>query len=169
MFDASGNLVASDIDIGGSLLAFPMPVPQGGTGLISGTPGSLLYFATATILAPTATFPLHQPLFGGGPGQPPVTGTRSGTTTQLGTVVGPLTPQKQLMFDASGNLVASTFEVGSNLPLPVPVPQGGTGLTSGTPGGVLYFASATARKHHGAPTWCPTLAVELELGRRNPF
>jgi hypothetical protein len=151
-FDANGNIIASAFDVGGSgAFTIPLPVPQGGTGLVSGTAGGILYFATDTTLAPTAVLPLDAPLFGGGPGQAPLTGTRSGTTLAVATVTGSLTPQKQLAFDASGNVIASTVDIGSSgLVFPVPVPQGGTGLTSGTPGSLLYFATATTLAETGA-------------------
>src|SRR4029077_18873992 len=150
-FDVDGNIVASTTDIGGAALTIPVPVPQGGTGLTAGTAGGLLYFATSTTLVASPVFTLQAPLVGGGPGQPPLTGTRSGTTIAFATVTGALTPQKQLAFDASGNVVASALDIGSSgLTLPVPVPQGGTGLASGIPGGVLYFTSAVTMGATGA-------------------
>jgi hypothetical protein len=97
-------------------LLAPLPPGQGGTGLTTGSAGGLLYWASGSVLSTLAPFALNAPLLGGGPGQAPVAGTRSGTTLQLATVTGPLTLGKQLAFDASGNIVASASDVGTGGP-----------------------------------------------------
>src|SRR5262245_44837034 len=157
-FDANGNIIASATDIGGGgSLTLPLPVPQGGTGLTAGVAGGLLYFPTPAILASSPSYALNAPLFGGGPGAAPLAGTLSGTTRTLASVLGPPTPQKQLTFDANGNVVASTVNVGSVDPVPLPVPQGGTGVSSGAAGGLLFFSTPTTL----APT--PPYALNAPL------
>jgi hypothetical protein len=165
-FDANGNITVSTFDVGSGGLPLPVPVPQGGTGLSSGIAGGLLYFPTATTMASTPVLPLNLPLFGGGPGQAPLAGTRSGTTQEVATVIGSHTPGKQLMYDANGNVLASTLDIGATtLPLPIPAPQGGTGMANGTPGGILYFSSATTITESGVlPRFAPLFGGGPGLG-----
>jgi hypothetical protein len=144
------GLVPSGVDLSATgqvtstHLSAPLPVTQGGVGISTGTSGGIPYFNSDTTLASTAMLPLNAPIFGGGPGQAPVPGSLSGTTRQLASVTGTLTPNKQLTFDANGNVIASTADIAGGLAIPVPVVQGGTGLTSGTSGGLVYFTTATS-------------------------
>jgi hypothetical protein len=94
-------------------LALPLPPPQGGTGLVSGTSGGLLYWSTPTTLNVSPVLPLNAPLLGGGPGLPPTSGIRSGTTLELATVLGAKVLGKQLAFDVDGNIVASAVDIGA--------------------------------------------------------
>ena len=103
---ASGEVTATH-------LAAPLPVPQGGTGLATGPPGGLLYFLTTTVVAALPPLAQHAPLVGGSPGEPPTAGTRSGTTLEFATVLGPHTSGKQVTFDVDGNLVATVVDVGA--------------------------------------------------------
>jgi hypothetical protein len=81
-------------------------------GLTSGPSGGLIFFSSTTTLGITGALTQNAPLLGGGPGAGPVTGTRSGTTLEFGTILGPHTVDKQLTFDANGNIVASATDIG---------------------------------------------------------
>lgn len=105
-FDPLGNVIATATDIGGG----PSPGPP----LPPGTAGGLPYYVTPTTLASSAVLPQNAPVFGGGPGAAPVTGTRSGTSLEVATIVGAKTSGKQLTFDTLGNVIASASDVGSS-------------------------------------------------------
>jgi hypothetical protein len=94
-------------------LATPLPFSQGGHGLSSGAPGGLVYFPTSTSLGSSFALAALAPVLGGGAGQPPTTGSRSGDQTMFGTVQGALTTNRQLMFDAAGNISATAFPPGT--------------------------------------------------------
>jgi hypothetical protein len=94
-------------------LTVPLPLTQGGVGLSSGNTGGVLYFSSSATVASTPTLPQHAPLFGGGAGDGPQVGTRSGTTLEVATVLGPHNVGKQLAFDVDGNIVASPHDVGA--------------------------------------------------------
>jgi hypothetical protein len=108
----SGQDVSSTGEVTRTHLQGPLPLPQGGLGLSSGPSGGILFFSSTTSVNVTATLAQNAPLFGGGPGAGPVTGTRSGTTLELATIFGPHAVGKQLTFDANGNVVASAADVG---------------------------------------------------------
>jgi hypothetical protein len=98
-------------------LGSPLPFGQGGHGLSSGAPGGLLYFPTTTSLASSLTLGAGMPLLGGGSGQPPTTGTKTGSATLFATVTGALTPTRQLAFDSDGNIVITAFAPGPSTQL----------------------------------------------------
>jgi hypothetical protein len=108
----SGQDVSSTGQVIATHLAGPLPLPQGGLGLSSGPSGGILFFSSTTSLAVTGSLTQNAPLLGGGPGEGPVLGTRSGTTLEFGTILGPHTVNKQLTFDANGNIVASASDIG---------------------------------------------------------
>jgi hypothetical protein len=108
----AGQDVSSTGQVIATHLAGPLPLPQGGLGLSSGTSGGLLFFSSTTSLAVTGSLPQNAPLLGGGPGEGPAVGTRSGTTLEFGTILGPHTVNKQLTFDPNGNIVASASDIG---------------------------------------------------------
>jgi hypothetical protein len=94
-------------------LTSPLPFLQGGLGLNSGAAGGLLYFPTSTSLGSSLALAALAPVLGGGAGNPPTTGSRSGDQTMFGTVQGALTTNRQLMFDAGGNIAVSPFPPGT--------------------------------------------------------
>jgi hypothetical protein len=108
----AGQDVSSTGQVIATHLAGPLPLPQGGLGLSSGPSGGLLFFSSTTSLAVTGSLTQNAPLLGGGPGEGPVLGTRSGTTLEFGTILGPHTVGKQLTFDPNGNIVASASDIG---------------------------------------------------------
>jgi hypothetical protein len=111
----SGQDVSSTGQVIATHLAGPLPLPQGGLGLSSGPSGGILFFSSTTSLAVTGALTQNDPVLGGGPGAGPVTGTRSGTTLEFGTILGPHTVNKQLTFDANGNIVASAADIGGGV------------------------------------------------------
>jgi hypothetical protein len=108
----SGQDVSSTGQVISTHLAGPLPLPQGGLGLSSGPSGGILFFSSTTSLSVTGSLTQNAPLLGGGPGEGPAMGTRSGTTLEFGTILGPHTVNKQLTFDANGNIVASATDIG---------------------------------------------------------
>lgn len=88
------------------------------------TAGQNLYLATATntwtqvaggdanAVTAAGTLTSNAPVIGGG-SKAVAVGTRSGNTTEFATITGSKTVDKQLKFDASGNIVASTTDVGA--------------------------------------------------------
>lgn len=87
-------------------------VAQGGTGITSGNSGGVPYFSASNAIASSAALTANAPVIGGGAGSAPSVGSRSGNTTEFATVSGTKTVDKQLKFDASGNIVASTSDIG---------------------------------------------------------
>lgn len=106
-------------------------VPNGGTGMVSGTSGGMPYFSSTTTLASSGLLTDNVLIVGGGAGTTPNSlASGLGTTTTLlhGNAAGePTWGTVTLTTDVSGNL---------------PVANGGTGITLYTVGDILY-ASAT--------------------------
>lgn len=118
----------------GDMVYGTLPVAGGGTGLSSGTSGGIPYYSGGTTLASSAALSANNPVFGGGAGGAPFTGTKSGNTTNLGTVSGTLVAGNCLKSDASGNIIDS----GSPL-------CGATGpIYTGTDGGTGNTKTITA-------------------------
>lgn len=121
---------------GSSLLShaqLPTVLPtKGGTGLTSGTSGGILCFTASTTIASSGALTSNLPVLGGGAGVCPSVGTRSGNTTEFGTISGTKTISKQLAFDADGNIIASASDIGS-----------GSGV-NGAPNSSVSFSSVTS-------------------------
>lgn len=88
-------------------------VPQGGTGLASGTSGGVPYFSSATTMASSGALTANLPVIGGGAGAAPTVGTRSGNTTAFVTTTGTLTSGRCAEWDASGNLIQAAAACGT--------------------------------------------------------
>jgi hypothetical protein len=112
---AAGGDVSPSGQVGATHLSAPLPVPQGGTGMPGGIQGGLPYFVSPSQMQSSTVLPLNAPVLGGGPTNAPSTGTRSGTSLEFATILGPHAQGKQLVFDADGNVVASTFDAGGGL------------------------------------------------------
>lgn len=69
--------------------------------------------ADATAVLSSTTLATNAPVLGAANSRNVVSGSRSGTTTEFATVSGTKTANKQLTFDANGNVVASSSDVGS--------------------------------------------------------
>jgi hypothetical protein len=151
--------------------AATVTVPQGGTGLSTGTSGGIMYFSTSNTLTSSNVLGASQLVLGGGAGVSPATLGSLGTTTTLlhgnaagvpsfGAVVlttdvsgilpganggtangffavsGPATSLKTFTFPNASATVLTTNAA-------ITVAQGGTGLASGTSGGILCFTGTT--------------------------
>ena len=107
-------------------LSGSISVANGGTGLTSGIPGGVLTFVGPTTIASSASLGTNQIVLGGGTGVP---STPVGLGSQTSVLHGGNVP-------SWGPVNLSTDTVGS-----FGVTQGGTGLTAGTTGGLLYFTN----------------------------
>ena len=170
-----------------SALTGTVTVPQGGTGITSGTSGGIPYFSGVATIASSALLTANALVLGGGAGAAPATLGSLGTTTTVlhGNAAGaPSFGAVVLTADVSGilpganggtgngffavsgpaaSLKTFTFPNASATVLTtdaaVTVAQGGTGITSGTSGGVPYFSGAGTIASSGALT-----ASHLVLG-----
>lgn len=115
-------------------------VPQGGTGITSGTSGGVPYFSSTTTIASSALLTGSQLIVGGGAGSAPVTLAAGSQFQPL--VMGATTPGY-----AALSLNQSAAVTGQ-----LPVGNGGTGLSSGTSGGIPYFSSSSTVASSGALT-----------------
>lgn len=105
----------------------PLAVASGGTGLASGTSGGVLAYTGSGTLASSGVLTANLPVIGGGAGVAPTVGTRSGNTTEFGTVSGALTSGNCIKSDASGNLIDAAATCGG-----------------GATGALVFLASASA-------------------------
>lgn len=123
-----------------STVGDPLSVAHGGTGLASGTSGGILGFTGATTLASSVALTNHAIVLGAGAAATPTPLGSLGTATTLlhGNATGaPSFAAVSLTADVSGTL---------------PVANGGTGLTSGTDGGILGFTASGTIASSGALT-----------------
>lgn len=101
----------------------------------------------AAVLA-SNTLATNAPVLGAANNRNVATGTRSGSTTEFATVSGTKTANKQLAFDASGNIVASSTDIGS----------GGASGNGTASRGWLYpvpiFAGASSNLNIGTDVVC---------------
>lgn len=85
-------------------LADPLPANHGGTGLASYTSGGIVYASSTSALASSGLLGLNLPVFGGGAGASPVTGTVQGNTTKVVSYAGSApTSGNAASWDANGN------------------------------------------------------------------
>lgn len=89
-------------------LSTPVTVPNGGTGLSSGTSGGVPYYNSSTTIASSGALTANLPVIGGGAGNPPTSGTRTGNTTEFASWTGTKTSGACVEIDASGNLYAES-------------------------------------------------------------
>jgi hypothetical protein len=156
----------------------PIPVSSGGTGIASGTSGGVPYYSSTSTIASSALHTQHALTIGGGAAAAPYTLGGLGTTNQVlhGAAAGdPTWSAVDLAADVTGILPSAnggtasafftvsgpsstaktfTFPNASTTVLTtnaaVTVAQGGTGLASGTSGGVPYFSGSTTIASSGA-------------------
>jgi hypothetical protein len=149
------------------------PVTTSGTltATAAGIAGGLVYFPTTTTMATSGAFTANAPILGGGPGAAPVSGTRSGNTTQYASVGTPFNTSQCVTTDSSGNLTTTgsscgatggggtVSSVGLSMPAvftvtgsPVSVTGTLTATAAGTQGGIVYFPTTTTMASSGAFT-----------------
>ena len=108
---AKGYLIAADWTTFNNKVATTLTVsttsPLGGGGDLSANRTLTCTTCTTNASALTANLPVI-----GAGGQATAVGTRSGNTTQFASVSGALTTSRQLAWDASGNVIASSVAIG---------------------------------------------------------
>ncbi len=134
-------------------------VAYGGTGIASYTVGDLLYASASTTLSKLADVATGNVLLSGGVATAPawgkvdltahvtgiLPGANGGTGNGFFAVSGPATSLKTFTFpNASATVLTDNAAV--------TVAQGGTGITSGTSGGIPYFSGSTTIASSGALT-----------------
>ena len=142
------GLTPNTATTGAVTLAGTLATTNGGTGLTSFTSGGAVY-ASSTSALTTGTLPIAS----GGTGATDAAtaranlgaGTGNGTVTSVGgtgtvngiTLTGTVTSSGSLTLGGTLSGVSLTTQVSGTLP----VANGGTGLTAGTSGGVLYYSA----------------------------
>lgn len=104
-------------------------VPQGGTGITSGTSGGLPYFNSTTSIASSALLTQHAIVLGGGAGAAPNPLGSLGTTTTV------------LHGNAAGDPSYSAIALAADVSGILPVANGGTGQGSSTGTGAVVLAN----------------------------
>lgn len=117
-----------------------LTVPNGGTGLALGTSGGVIAFTSNNTTASSAVLATAQIVIGGGAGAVPATIGTLGTTTTL------------LHGNASGPPSFSAVDLANDVTGTLPFDKGGTGLSTGTQGGVVYFSGTTTLASSGVLT-----------------
>lgn len=102
---AGGGTVTSTSWTGGIVsIASPTTTPAF---TVAGTSGGVPYFNSASTWASSGALTANLPVFGGGAGSAPFSGTRSGNTTQVVTTTGTQTSGDCVKIDANGNHIAA--------------------------------------------------------------
>lgn len=124
-------LVAADIPaIPGGGITGQVPVANGGTALASGTSGGILGFTASGVIASSVLLTNHAIVLGAGAGATPTPLASLGTATTV------------LHGAAAGAPTWSAIVLSTDVTGTLPVANGGTGLTTGTSGGILGFTAA---------------------------
>lgn len=110
-----------------------LAVVNGGTGISTGSSGSVLAMTTPGVIATSGTMNQFGPILGGGAGAVPVAGSRKGNTTVFATTSGAFVTGDCMQADGNGNVVDSGGPCGGG---------GGSGtVTSGLANQLAYYAS----------------------------
>jgi hypothetical protein len=131
---ATGGTVTSvALTVPGIFSVGGSPITTSGTLAISavGTSGGIPYFNSSSALASTAALTANALVLGGGAGGTPTVVGSLGTTTTL------------LHGNASGAPTFGAASLTADVTGTLPVGSGGTGIASGTSGGVPYFSGST--------------------------
>lgn len=124
------TLVAADLPaLPATGLTGIVPVANGGTGLASGTSGGVLGYTAAGTLASSVALTANQIVLGGGAGATPTPLGSLGTTSTV------------LHGNAAGAPSFAAVNLTTTVTGTLPVANGGTGMTSGTSGGIPYFSA----------------------------
>lgn len=87
-------------------------IATGGITIPTGTSGGVPYYSSTTTIGSSALLIANLPMFGGGAGATPFTGTRTGNTTELASWTGAKTSGDCVQINASGNLEVSGSSCG---------------------------------------------------------
>ena len=155
----------------------PLGPTHGGTGLASFTSGGIIYASSGVLLASSSALGLNLPVFGGGAGGAPFTGTVQGNTIKVVTYAGSApTTGDCASFDSNGNAVDSGFKCSGTLfsqtatvtiaNTGVETALIGSGVGSLTlPGKLLRCRQIRSTPHSGlfSTTATPTLQVKFKI------
>lgn len=138
---SAGSLAFGAIDLADSdAVTGILPVANGGTGISSGTSGGVLGFTASGTIASSAALSANQLVIGGGAGATPTT-LAAGTEHQV-----------LRMGASSPSYGAVALNQSAAVTGSLAVANGGTGLSSGTSGGIPYFSSSSTIASSGALT-----------------
>src|SRR5262244_3633966 len=120
---------------GGLISVSGSPITTSGTlGFsVAGTSGGIPYFNSANTWTSTPVLTLNRPILGGGSGNPPFPGSKSGSTNTLATTSGSFVNGDCLSADGLGNVV----DAGG----PCTTGGGGGTVTSSTTNNMTYYAA----------------------------
>lgn len=109
------------------------PITTSGTlGLtVTGTSGGIPYFSSTSALTSSGALTANLPVVGGGAGAAPVSGTRTGNTTQFASATGSFPSGNCAKWDASGNIIDAGAVCGTGTVTSVAV-SGGIDTASGS-------------------------------------
>lgn len=110
-------------------LGEPLGVLSGGTGLTGGTSGGVLAFTASDTITSSGLLGASKLVLGGGAGSVPSTPVGLGSTTTL------------LHGNAAGAPTWAAVSLSADVSGVLPVANGGTGLSTGTSGGLLAFTT----------------------------
>lgn len=98
---------------------------------VSGTSGGIPYFSSASALTSSGALTANLPVVGGGAGAAPVSGSRTGNTTQFASATGTFTSNNCAKWDANGNIVDAGAACQSGTVTSIAV-SGGINTTTGS-------------------------------------
>jgi hypothetical protein len=127
---------------------------------LAGTSGGVPYFSSGTVLSSSSALTANLPVFGGGAGAAPVSGTRTGNTTQVATWTGATTATRCVDTDGSGNLQVGSADCVVNSS-PSNVLRRGISFSIGSPDGSALSAASTTTRYVTVPFSCTISAYNL--------
>lgn len=136
----SGSPITTAGTLAVTLSGTALPVANGGTGLTSGTSGGILGYTASGALASSVLLTNNALVLGAGAGATPTPMGSLGTTTTV------------LHGNAAGAPTFAAIDVTADITGIVPVANGGTGLSSGTSGGILAYTASGTLASSGALT-----------------
>lgn len=110
----SGSGTVTNFAFTGGILSVANPTGSVAV-TITGTSGGVPYFTDGTHWASSGTLTAGNPVLGGGAGNPPTVGSRSGTTTKYATVGATQVENMVATFDSGGNVISSGYTVGAGI------------------------------------------------------
>lgn len=127
------------LTITGALVANGLTYPS------SLTSGGVLYASSSSVIASSGALTASLPVFGGGAGAAPVSGTRSGNTTQVATSTGSHTSGNEASWDANGNVIdAGVSQVNQGIrAISFVIDGGGSTISTGVKGFLLVPFACT--------------------------
>lgn len=153
---ALGTVTLTAPAVSGTILqsGTAVTVPQGGTGLVSGTSGGVLYFSGTTTVASSGALTSNLPVIGGGAGGALASGTVTGNTTKFTTATGTPASGNCASWDASGNIQDAGSPCGGSGSTPAnPTASVGTTVVNGVAVTFMRSDAAPPISQSIVPTW----------------